>query len=463
MKISLDEASSLYQLQADTISLNKFVNEDEDTEFGDLLVVDSDNNSNDWDVSFLKENVLKLLHNCNLNLREIEVLTLRYGLFNTSRITLAEIGKKMNVSRERIRQIEKRALRKIKISNQIEEFAIYMDNPDKIITKINEDRKGRRLFNNTRSFYVQFNGYSKEEIDSVISKLTTQEQELIKLRNGNDLDKPILFNLTREQSKCYTLLLSKIKTKLKNGGFTYKTIYELMDEYSKEEVDLAISKLSAYEQELLRMRYGEDLSNPVFTKLSKEQNDKLYHSLLPRMKTMLKKSKSNQKPKMIYDYLVDYTKEEIDLVISKLSVNDKELLSLRYGNDLSNSEFKKFTREENKKFYSLISKIKRMLKNDANNNSKTFESSDMGKEDYLKLLNMIKNSEYSCFDNLNEIEIIVIYLKFGYIGEKCFSVSSIAKFLDITEKEIDDIINKVISLYKKIQLNGIKSKKLIKK
>ena len=64
------------------------------------------------DQRFLKEKISKIL--LCLDEREREIINLRFGIDDSQILTLDEIGKKFNLTRERIRQIEKKALKKIK-------------------------------------------------------------------------------------------------------------------------------------------------------------------------------------------------------------------------------------------------------------------------------------------------------------------------------------------------------------
>jgi len=230
-----------------------------------------------------------------------------------------------------------------------------------MLKKRHEDTK----YKNT--VYKLLEDYSKEEIDLVISKLTTEEQALLKIRYGEDLSNPVFGELTKEQHyKFYDMLLPKIKRILeyKRSSLKLKTIYEYLEDYSKEEIDSVISKLTTEEQELLRLKYGEDLDNPIFGKLSKEQRYKFYKCLLIKIKRMLKNGGLRVKYKTIYENFIEYNKEEVDYVISNLSYEDLELIRMRYGEDLDNPVFEKLTQEQNTKFYySLLPRMKTMLKN----------------------------------------------------------------------------------------------------
>lgn len=81
------------------------------------------------ETSMINEELLEFLKR-ELNNTEINILILRYGLTGGKPRTLEEIAKIYEVTRERIRQIESKALRKLRRSKNIEAFAVYMNDPD---------------------------------------------------------------------------------------------------------------------------------------------------------------------------------------------------------------------------------------------------------------------------------------------------------------------------------------------
>lgn len=103
----------LMELAKRPVSLEKPVGEDEDGELGDLLVdQDAEAPAEAADRTLLKEQLEQALD--TLSPREAKVLRLRYGFVDGRAYTLEEVGQKLNVTRERIRQIEAKALRKLR-------------------------------------------------------------------------------------------------------------------------------------------------------------------------------------------------------------------------------------------------------------------------------------------------------------------------------------------------------------
>jgi len=124
LHLEKDEVRKVMKLSRPPISLNSPVGDDEDCTFGDFVEdyrVSSPASSVTQDMLRSKlEDVLQ-----SLSLREREVVKLRFGIGRESTYTLEELGKKFKVTRERIRQIEIRALKKLQHpvrSRQLEGF-----------------------------------------------------------------------------------------------------------------------------------------------------------------------------------------------------------------------------------------------------------------------------------------------------------------------------------------------------
>lgn len=108
-KIQIEELMLEFQ---ETVSLNSKVGEEIYLE--DVVCISTAQNLED-EISerIIKEGIRDMLR--ELNERERKILIYRYGLYNSEELTLEEVGKVYNISRERVRQIEKRSLEKLKL------------------------------------------------------------------------------------------------------------------------------------------------------------------------------------------------------------------------------------------------------------------------------------------------------------------------------------------------------------
>ena len=113
LELPVEKVKSILEMNQDPISLETPVGSEEDSELGDF--VEDDKFADPYDATtrvLLKEQLDEVLK--TLNEREEMVLRYRYGLDDGSQKTLEEVGKIFNVTRERIRQIEVKALRKLR-------------------------------------------------------------------------------------------------------------------------------------------------------------------------------------------------------------------------------------------------------------------------------------------------------------------------------------------------------------
>lgn len=126
MGISEAKVRDIQRISQDTISLETPVGEEEDSSLGTFL---KDNNTitpeESATVSMLKEQLVGVLG--TLTPREQKVVMMRYGLEDGHAKTLEEVGKEFNVTRERIRQIEAKALKKLRHPSRSKKLKDFLD------------------------------------------------------------------------------------------------------------------------------------------------------------------------------------------------------------------------------------------------------------------------------------------------------------------------------------------------
>ena len=124
--MSPEKVREIMKIAQDPVSLETPIGEEEDSHLGDFIE-DSDSPAPADAASYalLREQLSEVLH--TLTPREEHVLKLRFGLDDGRTRTLEEVGKEFNISRERIRQIEAKALRKLRHPSRSKRLRDYLD------------------------------------------------------------------------------------------------------------------------------------------------------------------------------------------------------------------------------------------------------------------------------------------------------------------------------------------------
>ena len=126
MGISVDKVREVIKISQDPVSLETPIGEEDDSHLGDFIKDESSLSPEEYATNeILKEEIDDVLQ--SLQPREQEVLRLRFGLKDGTCHTLEEVGKKFNVTRERIRQIEAKALRKLRHPSRAKKLRDFME------------------------------------------------------------------------------------------------------------------------------------------------------------------------------------------------------------------------------------------------------------------------------------------------------------------------------------------------
>ena len=126
MGISEEKVREILKIAQEPVSLETPIGEEDDSHLGDFIPDDDAPAPAEAVAStLLKEQLMEVLS--SLTPREARVLRLRYGLDDGHQRTLEEVGKVFNVTRERIRQIEAKALRKLKHPSRSRKLRSFLD------------------------------------------------------------------------------------------------------------------------------------------------------------------------------------------------------------------------------------------------------------------------------------------------------------------------------------------------
>ena len=125
--MTAEKVREIMKIAQDPVSLETPIGEEEDSHLGDFVEdVDSPAPSDSASYSLLREQLCNILH--TLTPREEQVIRLRFGLEDGRSRTLEEVGKQFKITRERIRQIEAKALRKLRHPSRSKTLKDYLAN-----------------------------------------------------------------------------------------------------------------------------------------------------------------------------------------------------------------------------------------------------------------------------------------------------------------------------------------------
>lgn len=302
----------------------------------------------------------------------------------------------------------------------------YTDNEThRIIREIVKDLpdRDRKIIMLHFGFYNDETHTQKEIADmlsisqSYVSRLITK----IVKRVGKILEDKGLIELRQKEKNN-----SKTKAKEEGGkkmARELQTIYQYFKDYTKEQVDAMLEKLSEEEKALIRIRYGEDLNNPVSGKLDKEQYAKFYGSLVPKMKRLLANPNKERKPRKKKEKApVSITNNLVDTVVEPVIEKPTQQVPVT-GELIKHQDVEEKAPETN--------------------------VGSMTKDDCLKILELLRTPSFNQMMSVLSVkESVIISLKLGYIDGKYFSTDSIAEFLGIEPQEVIDTTRKVLLLYK---------------
>ena len=253
------------------------------------------------------------------------------------------------------------------------------------------------------------------------------------------------------------------------------------------------------------------VSQSYFSRILK----KILNKIRIRLKELgiIEPSFSNEKRRAkrstIYDYFGKYTKDQVDSMLSELTDEERQLVSLRFGKDLNNSTVSNGWNETlySQYYGKLVPKMEKILndlvcsfesvnrnvkteekvepldeshllihgktsissktdddlKNNSNpNNDEKIENSNLTKEDYVEVTKMLKDEKFGKLLNILTLnEAVIFCLKFGYVNDKKFTSETIAKFMGIELDEVNDIVRESNDKVIESTTGDKKTKKLI--
>ena len=450
LKISTDEVQKLYEVNKDATSINIPVGDEGNNELGELIPDRTVSIERDYERRELRENVKKLIENANLSEREKFIIKLRFGIDqpNESTASLREISKIIGVCVEAVRQIETKALRKLRTSRKIKGFEIYMDNPDKALTNLQLLKQGYKLekteyrINNVHQqkadacLYPDYcNEYYKKDIIAVLEKMlaidfynlpASYKEKLRKLsvKEFSSAEINVFYNVIapRLKKELEAETTKNKATKRKTNQKKVKELADFFEDYSLEQAINVIEGLKPHSLELFHKRFGENYDKNSLENLTKVEEKRLIN-LIAKVRNIL--AKENNVVERNDSLEKKNSKEQItDDIMKEESITSKSDIVLPV-----NIENGDMVTDDN-------------VKIENNNSEKTTSATD-------ELLEMFRNPEYvELLKENNPLEYVVLSLKLGHVTNESYSTTAIAEFLKMDRSKVEKAAIDGLAIFK---------------
>lgn len=394
MRITVKKAELLYRNRDVPVSLHTKVGDEEDSELENFIPDKGIAPDDEALFKMLSPTVASFLDSCNLTPREKGIVILRFGLGGEDPMTLESVGQIYNLTRERIRQLEKRALRKMKYSKNIAELASFTEHPETSMKNIEKFRE--------------------------------DEAQKVKKGKKSEVEKPSKQRRTDKQ---------------------LKTLKDYCPGYTMEQIEEGLMNISASYRNLIYLRYGGSIENPSFGYLTDSQRTTFYNGAIPRLRKVLEdlyQPKSDQKPVIISKKEAE--RDNVPVLTVEKKEKPKKPREKVPVIEVAKEEPK--PREEKKEAIKIEIPTPKREKTEAELLAERIEHIGEGivddgtykeitREDCNKLVARLRNSGFKpLLDKVTLIEAVIITLRLGYLDGKYFSVQTVAKLLGVNDNDV---------------------------
>ena len=393
------------------VSLNMQIGEDRDSELGEFIPDDNTDTEKDVLQGTLKEEIYKCFDSLNLDDRSRNIIIMRFGLESGKPMTLEEVGAIYNVTRERIRQIESKTLRKMRKNKKVAiALAAYTDDPDKNIGNVPKmQREEMKLGNTTKS-----------------------------------LKKPSYIDLIKIQPKEKQYKYSRRKEEEDMAKKKIPTIDDLLDEFSTQQKQIAVNKLSPEDKAILRDMYSLNENDPRY----REVQMKFFGNVVPLLKKYAKNPFYSPNPVPAKE-----EKEEVP----KIEVRKEETTKVEtIKEEVPKIEVPKF---KTKGIDVPVLNVEEAPS--APEIELTFgkDATDDVEESKIRFRSVVPTF-VELANNFTPEETLLVALQLGQINSKYYPIGAISKFFGISEDAINETTTRVLRDFRLMQEGKVKARQL---
>ena len=307
----------------------------DDTDEFSEFVADPSNQYEELLSAIANESILGIIKKI-LTEREFYIVCMRNGIVDGREHTLEEIGSQFNVTRERIRQIEAKAYRKLRTSGKLHSYDVNLESKIKLRAICNNDAQAVEYI----KYKTMLNNKEMNDYD-IARKMHISIEQLEEIR------KNAIYYLQQSDDYYAKSLLGKLtatKISRKEPEIREKTLLDILEgKYQKETIPLILQQLSEEELKLLKEKYGEEFKivNRIENDIKRTKINQIIFKTIPMIYERLKKENEPQQPQITsktselneerknkLDIILraKYKTQNIEDVLKILSDEEKELL-----------------------------------------------------------------------------------------------------------------------------------------
>lgn len=302
MNLSEKQVLELYSCRSDTISLNKKVDDSEDTEL-ERFIPSSEN----LEGIYLSPTMKEIIETCkDVGLKENELdIIIRHLAYDD--VTLEDLGQKYGVTRERIRQIEEKALKKIARSRFSEKLAIYSSDPELILGALRQYRRNRPTGNykmNLDRIKCSIREEKKQSLLPLASDIDTKDatgeissneelvQEMVSSAEKSMQEANLPKKKRRQIRSSRVTVLSKDETQaILKERKEQITVFEYLGVSKEDYYKYIEPKLSDYNRSIIEKKFAGVMARRKA--LGEIQKFEFYHNIVPMLKQLAEEVKGD--------------------------------------------------------------------------------------------------------------------------------------------------------------------------
>ena len=402
MNVTEEKILLLYKASKDSISYHTKVDDEEKSELLNFIPSKENIESNIIN-QITNKDLYQVLKEANLTERELSVIAQRFGLNGEEPKTLEEIGMMYCVTRERIRQIEAKALKKLRHPVRARKLKAFTDLPQDT-TDYEYEKKSNYVVSNKKitSLTEELN-ISVKELNNILKEVVQSEQDYLRLLYDDDFKlkddiPPKTYSKTRI-NQIIAIIKNIVRTQNGepiNQKFRRKSFTEIMG-MSTIELNNIIKRLPDNEQEIISYLYDENYKPKYDIQITTADYNKLAKTKSTIKRMILNQSVNKENIVANLPKAIGISVEEFEVLLETLSEEEQSFIKSIYDENYKIKNIELVQNDKNK-IYRIKNKISTIIENEnlskkSKKRKPLYESFNITKEKLIELISKLTKED----------------------------------------------------------------------